>query len=508
MTLSSIIQQVDDIKPNAFTNDTKTAWINEVEGLVQTEVMLLAIDDVIQYDYETDKNTVMLVKPPHDKIYWTYLTALIDFANGEYNKYQNTMQMFNSYFGEYMRWYALHYRPADGEAIEQGYYISAYGIAVKHGYEGTEEQWLASLKGEQGASVEMQYDQESLEIQYRYVGQEKWTELLDMGQIESEVVEEETAKATQAASAAQAAEEAAKGYAQSASSAKQDAETASSAAEGFALAAGQADSRAQGAKTAAASSATQAGTAQEQAQTAADDAAASATLAQNAAQAAEEYSQSGAQSVESAAGSAVQAQSWAIGGTGTRTGEDANNAKYWCESAQQAAGGGVMSFNGRTGSVMPQSGDYTASMVGAATTSQIISLVSSKAEEADLTAHTGDTSNPHGVTAQQAGAVPEGRTVNGKALTGNIALTATDVGARPDTWTPTASDVGARPDTWMPTAAEVGADPTGTAAGLMNRTSGVNASDTSYTSYIARGESLNAEETTPTVNGAIAWTYG
>lgn len=35
--------------------------------------------------------------------------------------------------------------------------------------------------------------------------------------------------------------------------------------------------------------------------------------------------------------------------------------------------------------------------------------------------------------------------------------TASDVGARPDTWMPTASDVGARPATWTPTAEEVGA---------------------------------------------------
>ena len=26
-----------------------------------------------------------------------------------------------------------------------GYYLTAYGIAVKHGYTGTEEQWLESL---------------------------------------------------------------------------------------------------------------------------------------------------------------------------------------------------------------------------------------------------------------------------------------------------------------------------------------------------------------------------
>lgn len=29
-------------------------------------------------------------------------------------------------------------------------YVSAYAIAVKNGFEGTEEEWLASLKGPQG----------------------------------------------------------------------------------------------------------------------------------------------------------------------------------------------------------------------------------------------------------------------------------------------------------------------------------------------------------------------
>ena len=40
-------------------------------------------------------------------------------------------------------------------------------------------------------------------------------------------------------------------------------------------------------------------------------------------------------------------------------------------------------------------------------------------------------------------------------------LTAADVKARPETWTPTAADVGARPENWMPTAADVGAAPDG-----------------------------------------------
>ena len=43
------------------------------------------------------------------------------------------------------------------------------------------------------------------------------------------------------------------------------------------------------------------------------------------------------------------------------------------------------------------------------------------------------------------GAVPTSRTVNSKPLSADISLTASDVGARPDNWTPSAGDVGAQP---------------------------------------------------------------
>ena len=39
---------------------------------------------------------------------------MIDFANGEYDRYQATAGMFNSHFADFMRWYALNVRPADG----------------------------------------------------------------------------------------------------------------------------------------------------------------------------------------------------------------------------------------------------------------------------------------------------------------------------------------------------------------------------------------------------------
>lgn len=42
---------------------------------------------------------------------------------------------------------------------------------------------------------------------------------------------------------------------------------------------------------------------------------------------------------------------------------------------------------------------------------------------------------------------------------------------------------------------------------ILNRTNNVNVANTSYTTYMARGEALFSTETTPTANGCIAWQY-
>lgn len=60
---------------------------------------------------------------------------------------------------------------------------------------------------------------------------------------------------------------------------------------------------------------------------------------------------------QAAAASATLSQSWAVGGTGSRTGEDTNNAEYWsqqsAQSAQQAVGFRTM----QGGAVLPINGD-------------------------------------------------------------------------------------------------------------------------------------------------------
>ena len=160
------------------------------------------------------------------------------------------------------------------------------------------------------------------------------------------------AKADQAVQAAQQATEAASSASQSQAAAASSAQSASQSAQ----TASSATNSAISAKTAAES-------AQEAAQAAKESAASSASAAAQGAQ-------SATQAAAAAMKDADDAEAWAIG---KRNGADVpstdpayhNNAKYYKDQAQVVVGDKVDSFNGRTGAVVPQAGDYTAGMVGA-----------------------------------------------------------------------------------------------------------------------------------------------
>ena len=86
-------------------------------------------------------------------------------------------------FGEYPIWKNLAY-------------LTAYGLAVKHGYEGTEEEWLASLE-----AGELQIKVENGRLYYKTTKEEEWTEIPEF----SQVIEDLQTAASNAENAADAA---------------------------------------------------------------------------------------------------------------------------------------------------------------------------------------------------------------------------------------------------------------------------------------------------------------
>ena len=113
MTIRECIEYVDDVKPNAFTEEQKVRWLNEVEGRVQSKVFLFGPDNITKYKWPENADTELFVKEPYDEIYYEYLQAKIDYQNGEYDKYANSMTMFESVFAEFTNWFITTYHPAD-----------------------------------------------------------------------------------------------------------------------------------------------------------------------------------------------------------------------------------------------------------------------------------------------------------------------------------------------------------------------------------------------------------
>lgn len=149
-TLKEIIAIADELNPNSYSNNIKAQWVNEVEAYIQTEIYNVAPLDVVSYtDYEESKDKGLSLDAVNDKIYLTYLQAMIDFSNKEYQAFNNDIALYNTYIDTYAKWYVRTH--GEGVALISGMYLSAYGIAVKHGFNGSEEEWLASLKGSEGA---------------------------------------------------------------------------------------------------------------------------------------------------------------------------------------------------------------------------------------------------------------------------------------------------------------------------------------------------------------------
>lgn len=111
MTVQGCIEYVDSIEPNAYTDTQKAGWLSECEGKVYTSLFL-----VQPYEFTpvtaSDSRTLAL-PAPYDRMYPRYLQAMIHYANGEYDRYANSMAAFNEVWAEANRWFGGDYDVTD-----------------------------------------------------------------------------------------------------------------------------------------------------------------------------------------------------------------------------------------------------------------------------------------------------------------------------------------------------------------------------------------------------------
>lgn len=114
MTIEEVLAEVDEIKPNTFDDNIKLKWLSELDGKIYKELILTHEHDAdITFTPYTsaDMNKELLAEFPYSDIYRHYVFANIDYSNGESDRYQNSMVMFNNAFDAYRKYYNKTYKP-------------------------------------------------------------------------------------------------------------------------------------------------------------------------------------------------------------------------------------------------------------------------------------------------------------------------------------------------------------------------------------------------------------
>lgn len=113
MTVGKVLEIAELLSPSVFSDEMKLFWLNQIEGTMQTEVLLLSLEDVVEYDTD-DMDSVLLVDSPYDKFYPYYVAAMMAQAMEEPEKYANHMAIHNQFYEEWVQWVCYNIRPGEG----------------------------------------------------------------------------------------------------------------------------------------------------------------------------------------------------------------------------------------------------------------------------------------------------------------------------------------------------------------------------------------------------------
>lgn len=115
MTIIEAIQAVDSLKPNSYSELEKIQWLSEIDGTIKAEIIDTHEDgeeiSFNGYDETTPLETELIVTAPYDRLYKSWLESRIDYANGDYTRYNNSVTVFNTDYLSYQRAYNSKHMP-------------------------------------------------------------------------------------------------------------------------------------------------------------------------------------------------------------------------------------------------------------------------------------------------------------------------------------------------------------------------------------------------------------
>ena len=115
MKIIEAINRIDALKRNTYSQPDKVQWLSRVDSMVKRHIIdnHEGAEEVsfTGYDENTDLQTELLVPAPYDELYLRWMEAMIDFHNGEYAKYNNAVDMFNTSYAGFQNYYNRTHMP-------------------------------------------------------------------------------------------------------------------------------------------------------------------------------------------------------------------------------------------------------------------------------------------------------------------------------------------------------------------------------------------------------------
>ena len=115
MTIRDAITRLDALIFNTYTDSDKVEWLSRLD----TEIKQQIIDthegagnvSFSGYTENTPGDTVLLVPSPYDEVYLRWMEAQIHYYNGEYDKFNASIVMYNTAFDNYANYYNRNHMP-------------------------------------------------------------------------------------------------------------------------------------------------------------------------------------------------------------------------------------------------------------------------------------------------------------------------------------------------------------------------------------------------------------
>ena len=115
MTIIGAIAQLDSLVRNTYSQQDKIGWLSRLDSIIMVQIINKhqGAENVCfsGYDDSTDLHTELLVPAPFDEIYLRWMEAQIHYHNGEFDRYNAAITMYNTAYEGFRDHYTQTHKP-------------------------------------------------------------------------------------------------------------------------------------------------------------------------------------------------------------------------------------------------------------------------------------------------------------------------------------------------------------------------------------------------------------